>query len=107
MAKPKVHVRKGDTVLVITGKSAGKKGKVLSVIPEKNRVVVEGVNVVKRHTRPTQKMPQGGIVEKEAPIHSSNVMLFCNRCNAPSRIGKKLLENGEKARICRRCGEAL
>lgn len=107
MAKPKVHVHKGDTVLVITGKSAGKKGKVLSVIPDKNRVVIEGVNVVKRHTKPTQKMPQGGIVEKEAPIHSSNVMLFCNRCNAPSRIGKKILENGEKVRICRRCGEAL
>ena len=107
MANPKVHVRKGDTVLVITGKSAGKKGKVLSVIPDKGRVVVEGVNVVKRHTRPTRKMLQGGIMEKEAPIHSSNVMLFCGKCNAPTRVGKKLLENGEKVRICKKCGEAI
>lgn len=107
MAKTKIHVRKGDTVLVITGKNAGKKGKILSVIPETSRVVVEGVNVVKRHSRPTQKMPQGGIVEKEAPIHSSNVMLFCGKCNSPARVGKKYLESGDKVRICKKCGEAI
>lgn len=107
MARIKVHVRKGDTVLVITGKDAGKKGKVLSVIPKESRVIVEGVNVVKRHTRPTQKLPQGGIIEMEAPIHSSNVMLFCSKCNAPVRTGKKFLENGEKVRVCKKCGENI
>lgn len=106
-ARQKIHVRKGDTALVITGKSAGKKGKVLSVITDKSRVVIEGANVVKRHSRPTQKVPQGGILQKEAPIHSSNVMLFCNKCNSPTRVGKNILENGEKVRICKKCGEAI
>lgn len=106
-AKQKVHVRKGDTALVITGKNAGKKGKVLRVIPDSSRVIVEGVNIVKRHARPTQKLPQGGITEKEAPIHSSNVMLYCSKCNSPTRVGKKILDNGEKIRICKKCGETL
>lgn len=103
----KVHVKKGDTVLVITGKDAGKKGKVLTVIPKKQRVVVEGVNIVKRHTKPSQKMPQGGIIEKEAPIASSNVMLYCNKCNNPTRIAHKFLDNGKKVRYCKKCGEVL
>ncbi len=107
IAKPKLHVRKGDTVLVITGKNAGKRGKVLSVIPDRSRVVVEGVNVVKRHAKPTQRLPQGGIMEKEAPIHSSNVMLYCGKCNKPTRVGKKILEDGEKVRICKKCGENI
>ncbi len=106
-ARPKIHIRKGDTALVITGKSAGKKGKVLSVITDKSRVVIEGANVVKRHSRPTQKVPQGGILQKEAPIHSSNVMLFCNKCNSPTRVGKNILENGEKVRVCKKCGETI
>ncbi|MGQ9531594.1 MAG: 50S ribosomal protein L24 [Desulfotomaculales bacterium] len=104
---PKVHVRKGDTVVVITGKYAGRKGKVLAVEPEKSRVIVEGVNVVKRHTRPTRQLAQGGIVEKEAPIHSSNVMLWCGRCEQPTRVGRRLLESGQKVRYCKRCGEAI
>jgi len=107
MTKPKVHVRKGDTVLVVTGKNAGKKGKVLEVMPGRSRVIIEGVNIVKRHTKPTRKLPQGGILEKEAPIHSSNVMLFCNKCNNPTRISKKVLDNGEKERVCKKCGEAI
>lgn len=106
-AKKKVHVRKGDTALVIAGKNSGKKGKVLRVIPDSSKVVIEGVNVVKRHARPTQKLPQGGIMQKEAPIHSSNVMLYCSKCNSPTRIGKKILDNGEKIRICKKCGESL
>lgn len=104
---PKVHVRKGDTVLVIRGKDVGKKGKVLRVLPAEGRVIVEGVNIVKRHTRPTREIPQGGIIEKEAPIHSSNVMLFCNKCNKPTRVGKRILENGKKERICKKCEESL
>ncbi|AKX95309.1 50S ribosomal protein L24 [Moorella thermoacetica] len=107
MATPRVHVKKGDTVMVITGKDAGKKGKVLSVEPARGRVVVEGVNIVKRHTRPTQKMPQGGIIEKEAPVASSNVMLFCNKCNRPTRIGHQILADGTKTRVCKKCGEVI
>lgn len=107
MNKPKVHVHKGDTVLVIRGKSAGKKGKVLEVQPANSRVVVEGVNKVKRHTKPTRSMPQGGIMEKEAAIHSSNVMLYCTKCNKPTRVGKKILEDGNKVRQCKKCGEVL
>ncbi|OPZ74440.1 MAG: 50S ribosomal protein L24 [Firmicutes bacterium ADurb.Bin456] len=107
VVNPKVHVRKGDTVLVITGKYAGKRGKVLSVQPDRGRVIVEGVNVVKRHSRPTQSLPQGGIVEKEAPLHSSNVMIYCGKCNTPTRVGKKFLDDGKRVRICKKCGENL
>lgn len=107
MTRPKVHVRKGDTVQVIRGKDAGKKGKVLEVRPKQNRVVVENVNKVKRHTRPSQRMPQGGIVEKEAPIHASNVLLVCGKCNRPTRLGKRFLEDGKKVRYCKKCGEAI
>lgn len=107
MTKPKLKVKKGDTVVVITGKDAGHKGKILEVLPVENRVVVEGVNVVKRHTKPTQQMPQGGIVEKEASIHGSNVMVYCSKCGKPSRVGKKVLDNGNKVRFCKKCGEVL
>ncbi|HBV96155.1 MAG: 50S ribosomal protein L24 [Peptococcaceae bacterium BICA1-7] len=104
---PKVHVRKGDTVLVTAGKEKGKKGKVINVDPEKSRVIIDGINIVKRHTRPTQKLPQGGIMEKPAPMHSSNVMLYCTKCNTPTRINKKILGDGKKARVCKECGEVL
>jgi large subunit ribosomal protein L24 len=107
MSTPKVHVKKGDTVIVITGKSVGKKGKILEVEPEKQRVLVEGVNMVKRHTKPSKNMQRGGIIEKESPVASSNVMIFCGRCSKPTRIGKKLLDNGTKARVCKKCGEVL
>ncbi|MGE5372726.1 MAG: 50S ribosomal protein L24 [Solirubrobacterales bacterium] len=103
----KVHVKKGDTVLVITGKDVGKKGKVLKVIPEKMRVVIEGINRVKKHQRPTRALPQGGILRIEAPVHASNVMLVCNKCNRPTRLGHKILSNGDKARVCKKCGEIL
>ncbi len=105
MANPKVHVKKGDTVLVIAGKDAGKKGKVLEVRPKDSRVTVEGINIVKRHTKPTQGAPQGGIVEKEAAIASSNVMLFCPKCSKPTRIQKKMMADGALVRQCKHCGE--
>ncbi|KJR96691.1 MAG: 50S ribosomal protein L24 [Peptococcaceae bacterium BRH_c4a] len=104
---PKVHVRKGDTVLVTTGKDRGKKGKIINVDPEKGRVIIDGINIVKRHSKPTQKMPQGGIIEKPAPIQSSNVMLFCAKCSSPTRINKKTLGDGERVRVCKKCGEVL
>lgn len=107
MTRPKTHVRRGDTVYVLSGKDRGKRGKILRVFPVKGRVVVEGVNVVKRHQRPTRQVMQGGIVEKEAPIHISNVMLVCPRCNRPTRTGRRQLEDGRRVRTCKRCGEVV
>lgn len=103
--KSKIHVKKGDTVQVISGKDAGKKGKVLSVETEKSRVVVEGINIAKKHTKPTRTNPQGGIMEREAPLHSSNVMIYCSKCKEPVRINKKVLSDGKKIRVCNQCGE--
>ncbi|MTI84005.1 MAG: 50S ribosomal protein L24 [Firmicutes bacterium] len=102
-----MHVRKGDTVKVIRGKDAGKKGKVLEVQPRRNRVIVESINKVKRHTRPTQGAPQGGIVEREAAINASNVLMVCGKCNEPTRLGKRVLDTGKKVRYCKKCGEVL
>jgi len=99
----KLSIRKGDRVEVIAGKEKGKKGKVLFTLPKENRVVVEGVAMVKRHARPTQKVPQGGIQEREAPIHVSNVELICPACGQPTRVGHRIAESGKKVRICRKC----
>jgi large subunit ribosomal protein L24 len=101
------RVKKNDTVMVIAGKERGKIGKVLRVLPVENRAVVERLNLVKRHLKPRGPQSPGGIVEKEAPIHLSNLMPMCERCNAPVRIGGRKLEDGSKARVCRRCGELL
>jgi len=101
------RVKKNDTVMIITGKERGKIGKVLRVLPAENRVVVERLNLVKRHLKPRGPQSPGGILEKEAPLHLSNVMPMCERCNAPVRVGHRILENGSKARICRRCSELL
>jgi len=102
-----VHVRKGDTVAVITGRERGKRGKVLRVSPEKGRVLVEHVNMVKKHQRPTQKLRQGGIIEREGAVALSNVLLVCSRCDKASRTGIKLLADGRKVRMCKRCGESV
>ena len=100
-------IRKDDKVIVIAGKEKGKIGTVLKVDKERQRIVVEKVNIVKRHTKPTANAPQGGIIEKEAPIHISNVMLICNKCAQPTRVGKKILEDGRKIRICKKCKEPI
>ncbi|MGI6603642.1 MAG: 50S ribosomal protein L24 [Firmicutes bacterium] len=105
--QPKVHVKKGDTVIVIAGKDCGKKGKILRVFPAKGRVLVEGVNMIKRHTRPTRKIQQGGIISQEAPLHASNVQLVCSRCGKPARVGKKVLADGRRVRVCKKCGEVV
>ncbi len=105
--KNKVHVKTGDRVYVLTGKYKGKKGKVLKVYPSTGRVTVENVNIIKRHTKPRTALQQGGIVEKEAPIDSSNVMLICPRCSKPTKISRIILENGQKARICKKCSEVI
>jgi large subunit ribosomal protein L24 len=102
-----VQILKNDSVLVIKGRERGKTGKVLRVVPEKGRVIIERVNLVKRHSRPRGPQQPGGIVEKEAPLRAANVMILCDKCNAPVRIGHKVLADGNKIRICRRCNEAL
>jgi large subunit ribosomal protein L24 len=107
MQRVAVHVKKNDLVIVIAGKEKGKTGKVLKVIPKKYRVVVEKINFIKRHQRPTGQLRQGGIIEKEGPIHASKVMIMCNKCNRPVKIGKRILEDGKKVRVCNKCGEVL
>jgi large subunit ribosomal protein L24 len=102
-----VHIRKNDSVMVIAGKERGKTGKVLRVLKEKDAVIIERLNIVKRHTKPRGPQQTGGIVEKEAAIHASNIMIMCEKCNAPARIGHKILSDGKKIRICRNCSEAL
>jgi large subunit ribosomal protein L24 len=97
-------IRKNDTVLVMTGKDRGKRGRVLKIIPERNRLVVEGVNFIKRHTRPNPtRNIKGGIVQREAALHASNVQLVCPECSAATRIGHRVLGDGRKVRICRKC----
>ena len=102
-------VVKNDTVKVISGNYRGKVGKVLKVFPKKNRIIVEGVNLRKHHERPSQALPQGGIVEKEAPIHISNVKVVCPKCGRPTRVGIRILEDKSKVRYCKHqdCGEII
>ncbi len=107
MTEPKLSIRKGDRVLVLSGKDRGKKSKVLRVLPRERRVVVEDVNMVKKHTRPTREMMQGGIIDQEAPIHVSNVMLICRHCGQPSRTGTKILEGNRRVRLCKKCQEIV
>ncbi len=102
-----MHVKKGDTVFILTGRDRGKRGAILSAIPKRDRVVVEKVNLMKRHQRPSPQFPEGGIITTEAPIHVSNVMLVCSSCDKPTRVGKKFLEDGSKVRYCKRCGATL
>ena len=99
-----MHVRRGDTVAVIAGKEKGKRGKVLRILNKKDRVVVERLMMVKRHTKPSQKQPQGGIIEKEGTIHVSNVALWCEKCAAPRKAAAKFNEAGGKIRVCKKCG---
>lgn len=114
MAKPKVkfvpdkiHVKKGDTVYLVSGKDKGKTGKVIKVFTNTGRVVVEGVNIVTKHLKPSQMNPQGGVVKRPAPMFSSKVMLYCEKCSKATRITKKVLEDGTKVRVCKHCGEVL
>lgn len=101
------YIKKGDTVYVISGKEKGKIGKVLRVLKDDNKAIIEKLNIIKRHSRPSGKNPSGGIVEKEAGIHTSNLMLYCTKCSKPSRVGRRNLDSGEKIRYCKRCGEEI
>ncbi len=102
-----MKIRKNDAVLVIAGKDKGKRGKVRFAYPKEQRILVEGINFIKKHTRAKGRAKQAGIIEQEAPIQVSNVMLLCNKCNHPARIGYLFLEDGRKVRTCRSCGEVI
>ncbi len=107
MHKKHPFIKKNDKVMVIAGKEKGKIGAVIKVDSEKGRAIVEKVNLVKRHMRPNAKVPQGGIIEKEASIHISNLMIVCGKCAEPTKVGKKVLEDGSRVRVCKKCGETL
>ena len=102
-----MKIRKNDTVLVIAGKDKGKKGKVRFAYPNDGRLLVDGINFIKKHTRAVRGVRQAGIIEREEPIHIANVMLLCSKCNQPTRIGFRFLEDGRKVRFCRRCSEVV
>ncbi len=101
------HIKKNDMVQVIAGKDKGKSGKVLRVVYKKDRAIVEKLNMIKRHMKPNQQNRQGGILEKEAPIHISNLMLICAKCTDPTRVGYRLLEDSKKVRFCKKCNEVI
>jgi large subunit ribosomal protein L24 len=105
--KRKIHIKKDDKVKIIAGKDKDKIGKVLKVVKKKNRIVVEKINIVKFHAKPSASNKQGGIIKKEAPIDISNVMLMCNNCLMPIRIKIQILEDGKKIRMCRKCNEPI
>ena len=102
-----MNIVKGDTVLVMAGNEAGKRGRVLKVLPREQRAVVERVRLIKRHRKARQSSQQSGIIEMEAPIHASNLMVICPKCDRPSRVGRRILEDGTRVRVCGKCGEML
>jgi len=103
----KLHIKKGDTVVVIAGNNKGKKGRVLEVITNTERALVEGVNMMKKSTKPNAKSPQGGIIEKEAPVHISNLMVFDAKTGKPTRVGRRLNEEGKLVRYSKKSGEEI
>jgi large subunit ribosomal protein L24 len=105
--RTKIRIKKGDSILVIAGKDRGKKGKVEKVIPKKKKIVVAGINILKKHVKPSPKVKQGGIVEFAAPLDISNVILLCPKCNKQTRISYKISKNGQKIRVCNKCGEGI
>ncbi|MCP4400120.1 MAG: 50S ribosomal protein L24 [bacterium] len=107
MVKPKLHVKKNDTVKVISGKEKGKSGKILKAYPAKGRIIIEHLHMIKKHTKRQSQGQGGGIIEREGTVHVSNVMLVCPSCKQATRIGKKILEDGSKVRICKKCGEVV
>ncbi len=103
----KVNIKKDDNVVVLSGKNRGKKGKVLAVIPKEGKVIVEGVNVVTKHKKPRNQYEKGGLIDQEAPVYVSNVMLVCKKCGKPTRSARKVFEDGSKARVCKKCSEVI
>lgn len=103
----KMHIKKGDKVFILSGKDKGMQGEVLASYPKEGKVIVEGVNIVTKHKKPSQQMQQGGIIHQEAPINASKCMLICPNCKRPVKVAKKVLESGDKIRTCRHCNEAI
>ena len=102
-----ISIKKGDTVVVLSGKDKGKQGTVLAVMPKESKVIVEGINVATKHKKPTSQTDQGGIVKKEAPIYACKVQRVCPKCNKPTRPAHKLREGGKKVRVCKKCGAEI
>ena len=102
-----MRIHKGDTVVVLTGKDKGKKAEVVRAMPTRDKVILEGVNVAKRHAKPTRATQQGGVIDKFMPVHVSNVALVCKSCDGPTRVGYRIAEGGEKVRICKKCEAEL
>ena len=102
-----MKIKRDDTVLIISGNDKGKRGRVLRVYPEQDRIIVEGVRMMKKHTKPTQRDPQGGIIEREAPLHVSNVMLVDPKNDEPTRVGRQPLDEGRRVRVAKRSGEMI
>lgn len=107
MQVAKYKIKKNDQVMIIKGREQGKTGRVVKVDTDKGRVLIEKLNMVKRHAKPSATHKQGGIIEKEAPLAVSNVMLICDKCKGPVRVGKKILDDGKRVRYCKKCGEVL
>ena len=107
MEAKKLHVKKGDSVVVISGKDKGKKGKVLIAMPKDNKVIVEGINMSTKHKKPGKNAQQGGIIHQESPVFSSKVMLWCDKCKKGVRVGHKMLDDKTKVRYCRDCGDVF
>ncbi len=107
MQVKKLKIKKDDQVMVVSGRDKGKTGKVTNVLVSKGRVTIDKLNMVKRHTKPSAKLKHGGIIEKEAPMAISNVMILCEKCKGPVRVGRKKLDDGSKVRFCRKCGEVI
>jgi large subunit ribosomal protein L24 len=103
----KLSIKKQDQVMILAGREAGKKGKVLKVFPKTQRVIVEGINFIKKAQRPSQRNQKGGIIEKEAPLHISNLILVCSRCGERTRAGRSILSDGRRVRVCKKCSEVL
>lgn len=107
MVKNKIGFKKGDKVLIIIGEDKGKKGKIVRIFPKEMKAIIEGVNFLKKHSKPTQKVPQGGIVEQEGALHISNIRLICNKCNKPTAIKRERIKEGKRVRVCKKCREII
>ncbi|MEA1939278.1 MAG: 50S ribosomal protein L24 [Candidatus Caldatribacteriota bacterium] len=107
MVESKINFKKDDNVLIISGEDKGKKGKIVSVSPKKLRALVKGVNFSKKHVKPTDKIPQGGIIDQESAVHISNIKLICNKCNKPTTVKREKIKEGKRVRVCKKCGEII
>jgi large subunit ribosomal protein L24 len=107
LSNDKISFKKGDKVLVISGEDKGKSGKIVKIFPKKMQVIVEGINFIKKSNKPSQKVPQGGTIKQEGPLHTSNIRLICNKCNKATSIKRERIKEGKRVRVCKKCGEII